>query len=113
MKRGEIWTLRDNGYASKARPVVIVQSNEIDAFDSVVLCLFTTFETVDIPTRVKVCPASINGLSRPSFVMTEKIVTVDKSMLGKRIGELDTATMHEVGRQHAFVLGIAANMVDE
>ena len=113
MRRGEIWTLRDNGYASKARPVVIVQSDEIDAFDSVVLCWFTTFEAADIPTRVKVSPTSINGLSKPSFVMTEKIVTVDKSMLGKRIGELDTATMQEVGRQLACVLGIAANRVGE
>lgn len=27
MKRGEIWTLRDNHYASKARPVVVIQNN--------------------------------------------------------------------------------------
>jgi mRNA interferase MazF len=26
MKRGEIWTLQDDGYASKARPVIIVQA---------------------------------------------------------------------------------------
>jgi mRNA-degrading endonuclease toxin of MazEF toxin-antitoxin module len=27
VKRGEIWTLRDEGFASKARPVVIVQDD--------------------------------------------------------------------------------------
>jgi mRNA-degrading endonuclease toxin of MazEF toxin-antitoxin module len=27
MKRGEVWTLRDDAYASKARPVVIVQAD--------------------------------------------------------------------------------------
>lgn len=30
--RGEIWTLRDDRYASKARPVVIVQSDEVRGF---------------------------------------------------------------------------------
>jgi mRNA interferase MazF len=45
MKRGEIWTLRDEGYAGKARPVVIVQADPGDFFNSVILCLFTTFES--------------------------------------------------------------------
>ena len=39
--RGEIWTMRDDIYASKARPVVIVQSDEVGGFDSIVLCLMT------------------------------------------------------------------------
>ena len=30
--RGEIWTLRDDRYASKARSVVIVQSDEVRGF---------------------------------------------------------------------------------
>ena len=39
MKRGEIWVLRDEGYTSKPRPVVVIQSDEITQFQSVVLCL--------------------------------------------------------------------------
>ena len=45
MKRGEIWTLQDRNYASKARPVVVIQSDKHDSFDSVILCLFTSFES--------------------------------------------------------------------
>ena len=30
MKRGEIWTLQDKHYASKARPVVVIQSDKHD-----------------------------------------------------------------------------------
>ena len=52
MKRGEIWTLQDKQYASKARPVVIIQSDEHNSFDSVILCLFTTYESRDIETKV-------------------------------------------------------------
>lgn len=37
MKRGEIWSLRDRQYASKARPVVIIQSDKHESFDSVIL----------------------------------------------------------------------------
>jgi len=29
MRRGEVWTLRDGRHASKARPVVIVGSDEV------------------------------------------------------------------------------------
>jgi mRNA interferase MazF len=45
MKRGEIWTLRDEGYAGKARPVIIVQAELEASFNSLILCLFTTFES--------------------------------------------------------------------
>ncbi|MCR4764362.1 MAG: type II toxin-antitoxin system PemK/MazF family toxin [Lachnospiraceae bacterium] len=52
MKRGEIWTLQDKNYASKARPVVIIQDDNHNSFDSVILCLFTTYVSTDIDTRV-------------------------------------------------------------
>ena len=54
MKRGEIWSLRDQQYASKARPVVVIQSDEHSSFDSVILCLFTTFDSKEIETRVPI-----------------------------------------------------------
>lgn len=41
MRRGEVWTLRDDGYASKARPVVVVQDETVAEFDSIILCLLT------------------------------------------------------------------------
>ena len=43
MKRGEIWTMAGGpGYASKPRPVVIVQDDAFTARDSIVVCLITT-----------------------------------------------------------------------
>ena len=57
MKRGEIWVLRDEGYASKPRPVVVIQSDEITQFQSVVLCLLTSFDSTNIPTRVRIEPS--------------------------------------------------------
>lgn len=104
--RGEIWTMRDDLYASKARPVVIVQSDEVSGFDSVVLCLLTTYDNADAPTRVRVEPSIENGLEHASSVMTEKIASVSRGMLGKRIGMLEEDYMDSVSRALRTVLGL-------
>ena len=106
MKRGEIWTLQDKHYASKARPVVVIQSDKHDSFDSVILCLFTSFESGDISTRVRVEPSAENGLQKDSYVMTDKIVTVDKSILEKRIGKLSDKDMIAVSEQLKIILDL-------
>lgn len=104
MKRGEVWTLRDRNYASKARPVVVIQSNKHNSFDSVILCLFTTHDSADIETRVAVEASVENGLVKDSYVMTEKIVTVDRGMLGERIGTLSDNDMESVSTQLRAIL---------
>mgnify|MGYP000609116068 CR=1 FL=1 len=106
MKRGEIWTLQDRNYASKARPVVVIQSDKHSTFDSVILCLFTSFESDDINTRVCVKPSAENGLQKVSYVMTDKIVTVDKEMLGSRVGILSKEDMIAVSEQLKVILDL-------
>ena len=109
MNRGEIWTLQDRQYASKARPVVVVQNDAYQTFDSVVLCLFTTFESESIPTRVFIKATKQNGLYKDSYVMTDKIVTVDKGMLGERLGILSKKDMDAVSKQLRVILGLVNN----
>ena len=106
MLRGEIWTLQDEGYASKARPVVIIQGELGNRFESVILCLFTTYDSYDVDNRVAIAPTKENGLLKPSFVMTEKIITVSKNELGDLIGMLTGEQMHEISRQLARLLVI-------
>lgn len=106
MKRGEVWTLRDRGCASKARPVVIVQNDAVESFDSVILCLLTTYDSKEMPTRVYAEPDEGNGLSKPSYVMTEKVVTVDRAMLGQRIGVLAGDVMASISEQLKVLLGL-------
>ena len=107
MARGEIWTFLDDGYASKARPVVIVQWELGDVFDSVVLCLLTTYNSELLPTRVKIEPTNLNGLKSTSFVMTDKIVSVARKELGRRVGVLTDNQMHEISHQIARLLVIS------
>jgi mRNA interferase MazF len=106
MKRGEIWTLRDDGYASKVRPVVIVQADPGRFFDSVILCLFTTFESSHIPTRVHITANEANGLKKDSYIMTEKLITIDKNELGEKTGGLTDKQMRLISSQLAKVLEI-------
>ena len=113
MKRGELWTLQDKGYASKARPVLIIQADTTDNFDSIILCLFTTFNSDNISTRVKVEPNIENGLEKISYVMTEKIITVEKTMLGKYIGNLSVNEMHQVAGKLAKILDIQKIDIEE
>ena len=108
MKRGEIWTLQDDRYASKARPVVILQEDLADASDSVILTLFTTFNNAAVGSRVAVEPSKTNGLKHTSFVMAEKLLTVRRTELGVRIGTLTDDQMHDISRKLAHVLGITA-----
>lgn len=98
--------MRDDLYASKARPVVIIQSDEVSGFDSVVLCLLTTYDSSAIPTRVRVEPTVQNGLEKTSYVMAEKIASVSRAMLGRRIGMLEEEVMREVSEKVAVVLGL-------
>lgn len=91
--RGEIWTVCASGYASKPRPAVIVQSDEVEGFDSTIVCLFTTDDSISAPTRVKATPTEENGLSQTCWIMAEKPIAIKKSTLGMKTGTLEPNTL--------------------
>lgn len=51
-------------------------------------------------------PSPENGLNKVSYVMTDKIVTVDRKLLGYQVGVVDDAAMANIGRQLMRVLGL-------
>ena len=90
MRRGDIWTASGgNDYAGKPRPVVIVRDDSFDATSSITVCAFTTGETDAPLIRLLIEPDAHNGLRVASRLMVDKITTVPKPKLGKRIGRLD------------------------
>ncbi len=102
--RGEIWTVCASGYASKPRPAVIVQSDEVEGFDSTIVCLFTIDDSISAPTRVKATPTEENGLSQTCWIMAEKPIAIKKSTLGIRTGTLDSETLSELDAALRIVL---------
>jgi mRNA interferase MazF len=108
MRRGEVWTLSGgSGYAGKPRPVVIVQSDRFAETDSATFCPLTTDATVLPLLRLAIEPRPSNGLGRPSQIMIDKIMTVQKSKFGGLIGRLSDLEMVETNRLISVFLGIA------
>jgi mRNA interferase MazF len=108
VKRGEIWTgAGGKDYAGKARPVVIVQSNNIATNDSITICGLTTDPTNASIFRLPIKPNEANGLRMPCRLMVDKITTVPRSKLGARIGSLSDLEMLRVNRAMVVFLGIA------
>lgn len=107
MKRGEIWSVSGVGYAGKPRPAVILQDDRFDATASVTICAFTS-DTTEAPLfRIEVVPDAANGLVVESRLMVDKLVTVPRARLGKRIGKLGEADMVRLGRAVLVFLGLA------
>lgn len=108
MNRGEIWTMAGGeGYASKPRPVVILQDDQFAAAPSVTFCQLTTNETEASLFRLVVQPDAANGLQRDSRIAIDRIMTTPRTKLGKRIGRLSDQDMVRVNRAVLVFLGLA------
>jgi mRNA interferase MazF len=109
MKRGEIWTVSGaGGYAAKPRPVVIVQVDGYEALDSITVCPLTSNPETTPLTRPEILPGELNGLRTPSFLMADKITTLVKSKLGRRIGQLRDEDITKLNRTMMVFLGLAS-----
>ena len=96
-----------SGYASKPRPVVIVQDDAFTARDSVTVCLITT-DPSDLPVfRVPVEHPTDNCLRALSGLMVDKVTTVPRSRLGQCIGCLADDDLLRLNRSLLVFLGLA------
>ncbi len=98
-----------SGYAGKPRPAVIVQEDSFDATPSVTVCAFTTDPTEAPLLRIPVEPTAQNGLRQASSLMVDKLTTVARNKLGKRIGHIEDETMVRLNRAMVVFLGLAGS----
>jgi mRNA interferase MazF len=107
MKRGEIWTIAGGpDYSGKPRPVAILQDDRFEDLLSVTFCPFTTNPTPAPLFRPPVKPSESNGLKGGSSLMVDKITTVARTKVGKRIGRLDDEDIVRLNRAIAVFLGL-------
>ena len=108
MKRGDVWTVAGGpDYAGKPRPAVVLQDDAFDVTASVTICPFTT-HSVDAPlVRLPIEPTERNGLRAASQLMIDKITTVSKGKLERRIGRLSDEDIVRVNRAVLVFLGLA------
>lgn len=108
MKRGDVWTVAGGpDYAGKPRPAVVLQDDAFDATASTTICPFTT-QSVDAPLmRVPIEPSERNGLRAASQLMIDKITTVSKNKLERRVGRLSDEDLVRLNRAILVFLGLA------
>ena len=108
MRRGEVWTVAGGpDYAGKPRPAVIVQDDAFNATASITIIPFTS-HIVDAPLlRLPVESSDRNGLRTASQLMIDKITTVSKTKLQRRVGRLSDEDIIRVNRAVLVFLGLA------
>ena len=110
MRRGEIWTVSGGADdAGKPRPAVILQDDSFDATASITICSFTTDPAEAPLIRPRIEPDDHNGLTSACRLMADKITTVPKSKLGRRIGRLDAADIVRLNQAVPVFLGLAVS----
>jgi mRNA interferase MazF len=97
------------GYAGKPRPVVIVQDDSFDATASITVCALTTDPTEAPLFRLPAEPSEANGLNVTCRLMADKITTVPKSKVGRRIGRLEDQDILRMNRALLVLLGLATS----
>lgn len=106
MKRGDIAIAALPGAYGKPRPVLVIQSDDLEGLGGVVVCPITS-DIRDFEVRVILKPDLSNGLERLSQVMCDKISSLPVSRIRDHIGSLDAATLREVEQQLMVVIGLA------
>jgi mRNA interferase MazF len=112
MKRGEIWwaslppaTGSGPGYR---RPVVIVQANSFNKSKISTVLVATITSNISLahaPGNVRVSKTD-SGLSRPSVLNISQVITVDRSILTKRVKMLPGKVLARVDDGLKLVLGL-------
>ena len=107
MKRGDVVLVAASGDYGKPRPAVVIQSDALDASDSVLVCLVTsTLRNAPI-YRLPVESSADSGLREPSQVMVEKIFAIKREKCGRAVGRLSEQEVSQLNRMLGLMIGIA------
>ena len=108
MKRGDIVTIAAPGDYGKLRPALIVQADVFNDIHASIAVAPLTNTIIDAPLfRITLDPCRQNGLSRVSQIMVDKILTLPREKIGKRVGHVGNTLMVRVGRALSVWLGMS------
>ncbi len=107
MKRGDILTIAAQGDDGKPRPAVVVQSDALNAADSVLVAPFISV-IADAPLyRLTIAPTATNGVKAVSQVMVDKVLACPRAKCGPTIGCLPPADMPVLNAMLSVMIGLA------
>lgn len=106
MRRGDLVTVALQGDYGKPRPALIIQSDLFNEHPSVTI-LPVTGELRETPLfRIRLEPASANGLQKVSDVMVDKAQSVPRDRIGSVFGHVGEEEMLAINRSLAVFLGV-------
>jgi mRNA interferase MazF len=107
LKRGDVVLIVLQGELGKPRPGVIVQTDELDALSSTIVCPMSSH--IDAANRMRpvVAPTVQNGLLVRTQIMTDKLNTLRHDRVKRIIGTLDSDTCEKLNSALLLVLGLA------
>ena len=79
---------------SKLRPAIVLLETNLD----VTVCFITTQTKWKESTDILLFPSLANGLKKESLIKTNKIATLDKSLVKGLLGKLSAIELTEIGR---------------
>lgn len=107
MRRGDLLTVSAQGDYGKPRPAVVIQSDVLNAADSVLVALLTG-TIADAPLyRLTVEPTAANGLKLVSQIMVDKVLAYPRAKCGPVIGHLSGADMLALNNMLSVMIGLA------
>ena len=108
MKRGDVALVVLKGELGKPRPGVIVQSDELGALSSLIICPMSSYvDATNNRMRPIVAPTVQNGLLVRTQIMTDKLNTLRRDRIRRVIGTLDSETCERLDSALLLVLGLA------
>jgi mRNA interferase MazF len=107
LKRGDVALVVLQGELGKPRPGVIVQSDELGALSSLIVCPISS--RIDAPNRMRpvIDPTTQNGLRVRTQIMTDKLNTLRRDRIRRVIGTLDSDARERLDVALLLVLGLA------
>jgi mRNA interferase MazF len=106
--RGEVWLVNLDptvGHEQGGqRPALVVSDNALNLSPAgLVIVAPITGTDRGIVAHVKV-PSGEGGLAKPSLIMTDQVRTISRQRLGRPLGKVTLATMHQVEERLRIVL---------
>jgi mRNA interferase MazF len=93
-------------YVGKPRPAVILQADGFPETLSVTICPLTSNPAEAALFRPVIDPTASNGLELRSRAMADKVMTVPRAKLARRIGQLSSADLALCGRAVSVFLDL-------